>query len=64
MKKMIIGACLFLCGFTLLCASTVKFEIMGALSQTAAASRGIENPISCALMTAGITFMAYGYREK
>jgi len=64
MKKMIIGACLFLCGFLLLCVNAAKYEIIAALPQTTLASKGIETPVSCALMTAGLTFMAYGYREK
>lgn len=64
MKKMIIGTCLFLSGVILLCVSSAKNEILGAMSQVTVVSKGIDGPFACALMTAGLTFLAYGYREK
>lgn len=64
MKKMIIGCCLFLSGVTVLCVSSAKLEILEAMTNVTVVSRGIDTPFACALMAAGITFMAYGFREK
>lgn len=64
MKKMIIGCCLFLSGVILICVSSAKNEILEAMQYVTVVSRGIDFPFGCALMAAGLTFMAYGYREK
>lgn len=64
MKKMIIGCCVFLSGVMVLCVSSAKLEILEAMTNVTVVSRGIDFPFACALMAAGLTFMAYGYREK